>query len=58
LTGKILSAPNNGSCGTTCPDPTYPLEDRVNWKCVDTCKDNLIESKIGALTVCIMCPEN
>lgn len=52
-----LSNPTMGTCGATCPSATYRHQDRVNYKCVNSCPDNLIlttDNSTG-LGICIMC---
>lgn len=55
-----MSGPTNGTCGTSCPDSSNRLEDRVNRKCVSTCTDNLIlssDSTSGvSIGICVLCP--
>ncbi len=52
LNGLFLENPTSGSCGSTCPNPTYSLKDVVNYLCVDTCTNNLV--LVGS--TCTLCP--
>ncbi len=54
--GYFLSGPDFGTCATSCPNPIYPLKDIENYKCVDTCKDNLILASVNGTDVCTLCP--
>lgn len=47
-----LSTPTTGTCETACSG-IYPMYDKVNFKCVSSCTDNLV--KTGTDT-CELCP--
>lgn len=53
LGGLYLSAPTFGTCGSACGG-SYPWKDTVNFKCVQSCADNLIPSTDGSQT-CTLC---
>lgn len=52
----ILDGPTSGTCGTTCSNANYLVQDRVNRKCVNNCIDNLVVGMDGQINICILCP--
>ena len=52
-TGLYLSAPSIGTCAATCTNSTFQMYDSVNFKCVSSCTDNLVQT---GTNTCQKCP--
>jgi proprotein convertase subtilisin/kexin type 5 len=50
--GLYLSTPTLGTCATTCNNPIYQLYDQVNFLCVSSCTDNLVQVGVNTCQMC------